>query len=244
MVKQLCREEELYQLHFSNDIPLDNGYSHFLSCSLFLFSISLLSLHLKQLTNFLLKQLLIEGGTAAAIFVRCFANKRSIELEIQRRFSAKFPRGVLATICVWFFACFLHYISLSFISCSSFNVQFHQLFIFQCIFLQVILFFMTSYCAAALGQLFLFHIVLIRKVWLSPFFPMIWCSATVKSITNLLDLILWIESRNSITNKKFWFLLNSKLKGNLVTYVQNNFSLRVLCEIPTCFFLFLSTNVR
>lgn len=76
---------------------------------------------------FLLIMLLIEGGTAAAIFVRCFANKRSIELEIQRRFSAKFPRGVLATICV-------------------------------------ILFFMTSYCAAALGQLFLFHIVLIRKV--------------------------------------------------------------------------------
>ncbi|TMW84275.1 hypothetical protein EJD97_025494 [Solanum chilense] len=75
---------------------------------------------------FLLIMLLIEGGTAAAIFVRCFANKRSIELEIQRRFSAKFPRGVLATICV-------------------------------------ILFFMTSYCVAALGQLFLFHIVLIRK---------------------------------------------------------------------------------
>ncbi|KAK4738071.1 hypothetical protein R3W88_001768 [Solanum pinnatisectum] len=75
---------------------------------------------------FLLIMLLLEGGTAAAIFVRCFANKRSIELEIQRRFSAKFPRGVLATICV-------------------------------------ILFVMTSYCAAALGQLFLFHIVLIRK---------------------------------------------------------------------------------
>ncbi|CAN4112706.1 unnamed protein product [Withania somnifera] len=75
---------------------------------------------------FLLIMLLIEGGTAATIFVRCFANKRSIELEIQRRFSAKFPRGVLATICV-------------------------------------ILFFMTSYCSAALGQLFLFHIVLIRK---------------------------------------------------------------------------------
>ncbi|PHU30346.1 Protein S-acyltransferase 18 [Capsicum chinense] len=74
----------------------------------------------------LLIMLLIEGGTAAAIFVRCFANKRSIELEIQKRFNAKFPRGVLATICA-------------------------------------VLFFMTSYCSAALGQLFLFHIVLIRK---------------------------------------------------------------------------------
>ncbi|XP_060217523.1 protein S-acyltransferase 18 isoform X2 [Lycium barbarum] len=74
----------------------------------------------------LLIMLLIEGGTAAAIFVRCFANKRSIEQEIQRRFSAKFPRGVLATICA-------------------------------------ILFLMTSYCSAALGQLFFFHIVLIRK---------------------------------------------------------------------------------
>ncbi|KAM3323558.1 protein S-acyltransferase 18 [Capsicum chacoense] len=75
---------------------------------------------------FLLIMLLIEGGTAAAIFVRCFANKRSIELEIQKRFNAKFPRGVLATICA-------------------------------------VLFFMTSYCSAALGQLFLFHVVLIRK---------------------------------------------------------------------------------
>lgn len=159
MVKQLCREEELYQLHFSNDIPLDNGYSHFLSCTLFLFSISLLSFHLKQLTNFFVKQLLIEGGTAAAIFVRCFANKRSIELEIQKRFNAKFPRGVLATICVWF--CLLSPLFLS---------QFLQLFI-QLILLQAVLFFMTSYCSAALGQLFLFHIVLIRKVWQSLLFP-------------------------------------------------------------------------
>ncbi|KAJ8573652.1 hypothetical protein K7X08_010163 [Anisodus acutangulus] len=74
----------------------------------------------------LLIMLLIEGGTAAAIFVRCFANKRSIEQEIHRQFSAKFPRGVLAAICVF-------------------------------------LFLMTSYCSAALGQLFFFHIVLIRK---------------------------------------------------------------------------------
>ncbi|XP_075094019.1 protein S-acyltransferase 18 isoform X3 [Nicotiana tabacum] len=74
----------------------------------------------------LLIMLLIEGGTAVAIFVRCFANKRSIEQEIHIRFNAKFPRGVLATFCV-------------------------------------ILFLMTSYCSAALGQLFFFHIVLIRK---------------------------------------------------------------------------------
>ncbi|OIT07765.1 PREDICTED: protein S-acyltransferase 18 isoform X1 [Nicotiana attenuata] len=74
----------------------------------------------------LLIMLLIEGGTAVAIFVRCFANKRSIEQEIHIRFNAKFPKGVLATFCV-------------------------------------ILFLMTSYCSAALGQLFFFHIVLIRK---------------------------------------------------------------------------------
>ncbi|KAM3306108.1 hypothetical protein P3S67_012978 [Capsicum chacoense] len=47
--------------------------------------------------------MLIEEGTTAAIFVRCFSNKRSIELDIQKRFNAKFPRGVLATICAVLF---------------------------------------------------------------------------------------------------------------------------------------------
>lgn len=45
-------------------------------------------------------QLLIEGGAAIAIFVRCFADKRGIEKELQSKLHIEFPRGVLATICV------------------------------------------------------------------------------------------------------------------------------------------------
>jgi palmitoyltransferase len=43
----------------------------------------------------------MEGGAAIAIFVRCFADKRGIEKELQKRLFVEFPRGVLATICVW-----------------------------------------------------------------------------------------------------------------------------------------------
>jgi len=43
---------------------------------------------------------LIEGGTAIAIFIRCFVDRRGIEKELQRKLYVDFPRGVLATICV------------------------------------------------------------------------------------------------------------------------------------------------
>lgn len=42
----------------------------------------------------------MEGGTAIAIFIRCFVDKRGIEQELQKRLYIKFPRGVLATISV------------------------------------------------------------------------------------------------------------------------------------------------
>ncbi|RAL45108.1 hypothetical protein DM860_015514 [Cuscuta australis] len=71
-------------------------------------------------------QLMIEGGSAVAIFVRCFVNRKGIEEEFKSRFHLKFPRGVLATA-------------------------------------SVLLFLMSTYGAAALGQLFFFHMVLIRK---------------------------------------------------------------------------------
>ena len=45
-------------------------------------------------------QLFIEGGTAIAIFVRCFADKEGIERELERKLYVEFPRAVLATICV------------------------------------------------------------------------------------------------------------------------------------------------
>lgn len=45
-------------------------------------------------------QLVIEGGAAIAIFIRCFVDKRGIEKELQRKLFVEFPRGVLATICV------------------------------------------------------------------------------------------------------------------------------------------------
>ncbi|XP_023542115.1 protein S-acyltransferase 18-like isoform X1 [Cucurbita pepo subsp. pepo] len=44
--------------------------------------------------------LAIEGGASIAIFVRCFADKRGMEMELQRRFHIEFPREVLATITV------------------------------------------------------------------------------------------------------------------------------------------------
>ncbi|KAK7356249.1 hypothetical protein VNO80_15517 [Phaseolus coccineus] len=75
---------------------------------------------------FVLLMLLIEGGAAIAIFIRCFADKRGIEKELQRKLYIEFPRGVLAAICV-------------------------------------LLLLLTAYSSAALGQLFFFHVVLIRK---------------------------------------------------------------------------------
>lgn len=46
------------------------------------------------------KQLMIEGGTAVAVFVRCFVDKKGIETELRRRLHVEFPRWVLATISV------------------------------------------------------------------------------------------------------------------------------------------------
>ena len=48
----------------------------------------------------LLLQLILEGGTAIAIFVRCFTDKKGIEQELEKRLYIKFPREVLATITV------------------------------------------------------------------------------------------------------------------------------------------------
>ncbi|XP_021664680.2 protein S-acyltransferase 18 [Hevea brasiliensis] len=75
---------------------------------------------------FVLLMLIIEGGTAIAIFIRCFADKKGIERELQRKLYVEFPIGVLATI-------------------------------------SGLLVLMTAYSSAAMGQLFLFHVVLIRK---------------------------------------------------------------------------------
>ncbi|XP_057482821.1 protein S-acyltransferase 18-like isoform X1 [Actinidia eriantha] len=75
---------------------------------------------------FLLLMLTIEGGIAVAIFIRCFADKKGIDHELQRKLHVYFPRGVLAAI-------------------------------------SILLVLMTAYSSAALGQLFFFHVVLIRK---------------------------------------------------------------------------------
>ncbi|KAG4115723.1 hypothetical protein ERO13_D12G123300v2 [Gossypium hirsutum] len=47
---------------------------------------------------FVLLMLILEGGTAIAIFIRCFADKKGIELELEKRLYIKFRREVLATI--------------------------------------------------------------------------------------------------------------------------------------------------
>lgn len=44
--------------------------------------------------------MIIEGGTAIAIFVRCFTDKKGIEQELKRKLYLDFPRAVLATISV------------------------------------------------------------------------------------------------------------------------------------------------
>ncbi|ESQ37821.1 hypothetical protein EUTSA_v10028590mg [Eutrema salsugineum] len=75
---------------------------------------------------FVLLMLMIEGGTAIAIFVRCFVDKKGMESELKTRLYVEFPRWALATI-------------------------------------SVMLVLLTAYGSAAMGQLFLFHVVLIRK---------------------------------------------------------------------------------
>ncbi|KAL5795836.1 hypothetical protein ACOSQ2_000656 [Xanthoceras sorbifolium] len=75
---------------------------------------------------FVLLMLIIEGGTALAIFIRCFVDKKGVERELERKLYIEFPREVLATI-------------------------------------SVLLVLMTAYGTAAMGQLFFFHVVLIRK---------------------------------------------------------------------------------
>nr|CAD1816834.1 unnamed protein product [Ananas comosus var. bracteatus] len=71
-------------------------------------------------------ELIIEGGTAVAIFIRCFADSKGMEQEMVQKLRIKFPKGVLAAI-------------------------------------SISLALLTGYSTAALGQLFFFHVVLIRK---------------------------------------------------------------------------------
>ncbi|KAJ6798816.1 protein S-acyltransferase 18 isoform X2 [Iris pallida] len=75
---------------------------------------------------FVLLMLIVEGGTAIAIFIRSFADSKGIALEVKRKLHAEFPKGVLPSI-------------------------------------SVLLALLTAYSSAALGQLFFFHVVLIRK---------------------------------------------------------------------------------
>ncbi|KAI3732547.1 hypothetical protein L1987_63753 [Smallanthus sonchifolius] len=75
---------------------------------------------------FVLLMLMIEGGTAVAIFIRCFTDAKGVNRELVEKLHFHFPRGLLSAICV-------------------------------------LLVLLTAYGSAALGQLFFFHVVLIRK---------------------------------------------------------------------------------
>lgn len=75
---------------------------------------------------FVLLMLVIEGGTAIVIFVRCFVDSKGVKLEMEHRLHIRLPKGAHATL------------SMAFV-------------IF------------TLYSTAALGQLFFFHMVLIKK---------------------------------------------------------------------------------
>lgn len=107
-----------------------------------------------MVTNLLLPvtQLIIEGATAIAIFVRCFSDKNGMEQELKRKLYVEFPRSVLATISVINVVSNLHHNHHS-VTCSN-SIQI----------LQVLLTLMIAYGSAAMGQLFFFHVVLIRKV--------------------------------------------------------------------------------
>ena len=67
---------------------------------------------------------MIEGGTALAIFIRCFVDKRGIEQELERKLYVKFPRGVLAAITVVLLSTFLCHIK-KFLDLCSFLDQFY-----------------------------------------------------------------------------------------------------------------------
>jgi hypothetical protein len=62
---------------------------------------------LARFFNQIVIQLIIEGGTATAIFVRCFTDQKGIERELERRLHVEFPRAVLATISVIYSLCYI-----------------------------------------------------------------------------------------------------------------------------------------
>uniref|UniRef100_A0A0E0ML53 S-acyltransferase n=1 Tax=Oryza punctata TaxID=4537 RepID=A0A0E0ML53_ORYPU len=75
---------------------------------------------------FVLLMLVIEAGTAIAIFVRCFTDSKGLKMEMEHRLHIRLPKGAHAALSMVF-----------------------------------VIF--TLYSTAALGQLFFFHVVLIRK---------------------------------------------------------------------------------
>jgi palmitoyltransferase len=77
--------------------------------------------------NQIVVQLIIEGGTAIAIFIRCFTDKKGIERELERRLHVEFPRGVLATISVIYSLCYVQWVIIFF-----FNLVFIGFYLSQC----------------------------------------------------------------------------------------------------------------
>lgn len=101
---------------------------------------------------------MIEGGTAIAIFIRCFTDAHGLNRELPKMLHFHFPREVLSAICVSLFLFHLQFFI------SLFFLFFYHLLIVD-LMRQVLLVLVTAYGAAALGQLFFFHVVLIRKVF-------------------------------------------------------------------------------
>ncbi|XP_074559519.1 protein S-acyltransferase 18 [Curcuma longa] len=73
-----------------------------------------------------LLMLIVEGGSAIIIFIRCFTSGKTLAHEAKEMLHAEIPKGVFVAISIF-------------------------------------LALLTTYSTAALGQLFLFHVVLIRK---------------------------------------------------------------------------------
>lgn len=95
VAEQLHWETELHDIHSSNAVlDVDGKLSASEQCPLFT-----VDLNFKWLLN-CVEQFIVEGGSALAIFIRCFADKKGIKLELEKKLNLRFPSEALAAVSV------------------------------------------------------------------------------------------------------------------------------------------------
>ncbi|KAL0916516.1 hypothetical protein M5K25_014035 [Dendrobium thyrsiflorum] len=101
VVKQLHWKKKLHHIHTS--VGFYNVHGNDLYFAVITYVVRILFIHLSTERKLEISpkklQLVMEGGTAIAIFIRCFASK-SISLELKQKLHTKFPKGVLGAISV------------------------------------------------------------------------------------------------------------------------------------------------